>query len=71
MATASVERPLETHEVNVTGTLNMLLASRQAGCKRLVMAASSAAYGENPASLICVTVKGDSCRSRGRMMRAE
>jgi len=44
----SVEDPLEANEVNVTGTLNVLLAARDAGVKRLVFAASAAAYGDNP-----------------------
>jgi nucleoside-diphosphate-sugar epimerase len=44
----SVERPLETHEVNVTGILNLLLAARDAGIKRFVYASSSAVYGNSP-----------------------
>jgi len=42
----SIERPFETHNVNITGTLNVLLAARDAGVKRLVYSASSAAYGD-------------------------
>lgn len=42
----SVENPLETHEICVTGTLNVLLAARDAGVKRVVYAASSSAYGD-------------------------
>ncbi len=42
----SVADPLSTHEANVTGTLNVLLAARDAGVKRVVYAASSSAYGE-------------------------
>ncbi len=42
----SVERPLDTHAACVTGTLNLLDASRRAGVKRLVYAASSSAYGD-------------------------
>jgi UDP-glucose 4-epimerase len=42
----SVARPREYHEVNVTGTLNVLEAARAAGVKRVMFAASSAAYGE-------------------------
>ena len=42
----SVDDPLSTNEVNVNGTLNILLASRDAGVKRVVYAASSSAYGE-------------------------
>src|SRR5215467_1839464 len=44
----SVKDPLETNKVNVEGTLNVLLASRDAKVKRVVLAASSAAYGETP-----------------------
>ena len=44
----SVEDPRTTHEVNATGTLNMLLAARDAGAERFVFAASSAAYGDTP-----------------------
>ncbi len=44
----SVECPMETHEVNVTGTLNLLLAAHGAGVKKFVFASSSAVYGENP-----------------------
>ena len=42
----SVDDPLTTHEANVTGTLNVLLASRDAKVKRVAYAASSSAYGE-------------------------
>lgn len=45
----SVECPMETHDVNVTGTLNLLLGAHQAGVKKFVFASSSAVYGENPA----------------------
>ena len=44
----SVEQPLETHEINVTGILNLLLSARDAGVKRFVYASSSAIYGDNP-----------------------
>jgi len=44
----SVDDPLTANEVNLTGTLNVLLAARDAGVKRLVFAASAAAYGNNP-----------------------
>jgi nucleoside-diphosphate-sugar epimerase len=39
---------LESNEVNITGTLNVLLAARDNGVKRVVYAASSAAYGDQP-----------------------
>jgi nucleoside-diphosphate-sugar epimerase len=42
----SVEDPRTTHQVNVTGTLNMLAAARDAGVARFVFAASSSAYGD-------------------------
>jgi nucleoside-diphosphate-sugar epimerase len=41
----SVRDPLATHEANVTGTLNVLLAAYDAGVRRVVYAASSSAYG--------------------------
>jgi nucleoside-diphosphate-sugar epimerase len=44
----SVEQPAETHDVNVTGILNLLVAARDAGVKRLVYASSSAVYGDSP-----------------------
>jgi UDP-glucose 4-epimerase len=42
----SVADPLTTHEANATGTLNVLIAARDAGVKRVIYAASSSAYGE-------------------------
>src|ERR1700738_1478942 len=44
----SVADPLTTHEVNMTGTLNVLLAACGAGVKRVVYASSSSVYGETP-----------------------
>jgi len=44
----SVERPLDTNEHCVTGTLNVLNEARKAGVKRVVYAASSSAYGDQP-----------------------
>lgn len=46
----SIENPHETNEVNVIGTLNVLIAARDAGVKRVVYSASSSAYGD-PISL--------------------
>jgi UDP-N-acetylglucosamine/UDP-N-acetyl-alpha-D-glucosaminouronate 4-epimerase len=46
----SVEDPLTTHSACVTGTLNVLDAARRAGVRRVVYAASSAAYGDTPVS---------------------
>lgn len=44
----SVERPRDNHEINLTGTLNVLIAARDAGVKRLLVASSAAIYGNNP-----------------------
>jgi len=44
----SVADPLETNHVNIDGTLNVLVTARDAKVRRLVYAASSAAYGETP-----------------------
>jgi UDP-glucose 4-epimerase len=44
----SVLEPIETNRVNVDGTLNVLIAARDAKVKRVVFAASSSAYGETP-----------------------
>jgi UDP-glucose 4-epimerase len=44
----SIADPIGTYEVNVTGTLNVLLAARDAGCRRVVFASSSAVYGDSP-----------------------
>lgn len=44
----SIEDPLLTNEVNITGALNLLLASRDAGVQRFVLASSAAVYGDNP-----------------------
>ncbi len=41
----SVTHPLETHHACVNGTLSLLMAAKDAGVKRLIYAASSAAYG--------------------------
>ena len=42
----SVKEPVRTHRANVDGTLNMLLAAKDAGVKRLVFAGSSSVYGD-------------------------
>jgi nucleoside-diphosphate-sugar epimerase len=44
----SVKDPLTSNRANVDATLNVLLASRDAGVRRLVFAASSSAYGDTP-----------------------
>lgn len=43
----SLENPVASHEANITGTLNLLLAARDAGVKRVVMASSSSVYGDS------------------------
>ena len=44
----SVADPIETNHANIDGTLNVLVAARDAKVRRVVFAASSAAYGETP-----------------------
>jgi UDP-glucose 4-epimerase len=44
----SVDDPIGTNGPNLFGTLNVLEAARQAGVKRVLYAASSAAYGDSP-----------------------
>jgi UDP-glucose 4-epimerase len=44
----SVEDPLTTNRVNVAGTLNVLVAARDLGVKRVVYASSSSVYGDSP-----------------------
>jgi len=46
----SVELPIESNEHNTNGTLNILYAAKEAGVKRVVYAASSSAYGDQPQS---------------------
>ncbi len=41
----SIEHPLDCHQVNVTGTLNVLLAARESGVSKVVFASSSSVYG--------------------------
>ena len=43
----SVKDPITTNEVNIGGFLNMLIASRDAGVKRFIFAASSSTYGDS------------------------
>jgi UDP-N-acetylglucosamine 4-epimerase len=44
----SVKDPRTTNDVNITGFLNMLIATRDAGARRFVYASSSAVYGDHP-----------------------
>lgn len=48
----SVEKPMETHDNNVNGFVNMLNAARGAGVKRFVYASSSSVYGKPPVESI-------------------
>lgn len=45
----SIKNPLATHQSNVDGMVNMLLAAKEAAVKRVVYASSSSVYGDSPA----------------------
>jgi len=44
----SINRPRDNHDINITGTLNVLEAARAQRVKRVVFASSAAIYGDNP-----------------------
>ena len=44
----SVAEPRPAHDINVTGSLNLLIAAHEAKVRRLVYSASSSAYGDTP-----------------------
>ena len=44
----SISQPLDSHESNVTGTLNLFVACHEAGVKRIVYASSSSVFGDEP-----------------------
>ncbi len=44
----SVQKPETNHEINVTGTLNVLRAARAVGARRALLATSAAVYGDDP-----------------------
>ena len=44
----SIENPMASHEVNASGTLNVLIAAAQSHVKKLVFASSSSVYGDTP-----------------------
>jgi UDP-glucose 4-epimerase len=44
----SIEHPRPTHEANITGTLNVLLAAKDNGVKKVIYASSCAVYGDTP-----------------------
>ena len=55
----SIENPQETHNVNVTGTLNILEASREAGLSRVVFSSSSSIYGDQDIMPIVETMEAN------------
>lgn len=44
----SINDPLTSNNVNITGTLNIFTAAKEKNCKRIVYAASSSTYGDHP-----------------------
>lgn len=44
----SIDNPVRTNSVNITGTLNMFIAAKEAGIDRVVYACSSSTYGDSP-----------------------
>ncbi len=44
----SIKDPLASHEVNATGTLNVLIAARDAGVSKVIYSSSSSVYGDTP-----------------------
>lgn len=44
----SINDPLTSNEVNITGTLNIFNAARERGIRRIIYAASSSTYGDHP-----------------------
>lgn len=52
----SIEHPVETNEVNINGTQNILIAAQLAGVKRVVYSASSSAYGDQATMPLVETI---------------
>src|SRR5260370_9630701 len=46
----TIAEPAMTHAINLTGTLNVLVAAREAGVRRVMFASSCAVYGNHPVS---------------------
>lgn len=44
----SISDPITTHEVNVNGTLNLLMSAKEAGVEKFIYASSSSVYGDSP-----------------------
>lgn len=61
----SIEDPPTTHDVNITGTLNMLIAARDARVKRFVFASSSSVYGDKAGS------GREECTAKNEAMKTE
>lgn len=55
----SIDFPKETNDTNVTGTLNILIASRDSGVKRVIFSDSSSIYGDQPTLPFVETMKVD------------
>ncbi len=54
----SLDRPLDTHHENMTGTLTLFEACRLTGVKRIVYASSSSVYGDHDAQVKVETLEG-------------
>jgi UDP-N-acetylglucosamine/UDP-N-acetyl-alpha-D-glucosaminouronate 4-epimerase len=52
----SIARPVETHMTNVVGTLNVLIAARDAGVRRVIYSGSSSVYGDQPRTPLVETM---------------
>ena len=48
MSPGSIDNSLASHEANATGTLNILLAARDKGVRKVVYVSSSSVYGDTP-----------------------
>ena len=44
----SIKDPKKSHDINITGTLNVLIAARDSAVKKVVYASSSSVYGDSP-----------------------
>jgi nucleoside-diphosphate-sugar epimerase len=55
----SVENPAETHRVCTNGTFNLLVKAKETGVRRVVYAASSSAYGDQPSLPKVETMRPD------------
>jgi len=64
----SIEYPLATNEANVVGTLDVLLASKEAGVKKVIYSASSSAYGDQPVMPLVETMSAHP-KSRTRLQK--